>query len=470
MDIEFLRTLSCPYCRSALEVVSSSSDGSTAIDHGIVRCACYEYPIVDGILVLRQTSGPSDTIDPAVVELRAGSVERARTVLIERASMVPRSSDREGARRVPSVRATASGLRRRLGTVGHRLTRRSRQAVSTDEASTPIREDLDRLRPGGFADYLFQRYANPSFVAAVPVMAVLEAIESGEARPSATVLDLGCGAGHSTAMMKALFPSLSFVAADPDFVNLHLLRRQFADDATCICIDAELPLPFADRQFDAVFCLDAFHYIRAKWALARELDRVVDETGVWIFPHLHNAAVSNVSPGIPLRAEDYLRMFGSIDSFVLDEATVLRQFIDDHILDLTDVPRVHDLSGAPVFSLVGSRRVDVRRRYDIGRRMIGGGDRAELGVNPIYRVTREASTVRLDMAWPDPGLERECAAIRDHLPEHLDLEVAVWDRLRAGATEPEDEPIVAGLIETFVLVQLPPGYERLALDQRRRDG
>jgi hypothetical protein len=95
-------------------------------------------------------------------------------------------------------------------------------------------------------------------------------------------------------------------------------------------------------------------------------------------------------------------------------------------------------------------------------------DRTVLGVNPIYRISRRLATVHLDMEWPDPGLERECAAIRDHLPEHIEVDVGVWDRLRAGEPDAADESVVVGLIEAFVLVQLPRGYERLALDQRPR--
>lgn len=454
IDEQFLASLSCPYCRSGFEVVVRSPPAPHPIEHGTVRCACYEYPIADGILVVRQTSSPSDAVDEAAMAIRTGDVERARTALVERASMAGRAL-RAHYGVVPQARRHAARVRDWLVAA----TRRSADGHESD-ALSPVHADLRRFRPSGFADYLFQRYANPSFIAAVPMMGLLENAREGQGRSAPAVLDLGCGTGHSTAMMRTLFPRIHYVAADPDFVNLLLLHRHFDREATCVCLDAEVPLPFSDSQFDAVFCLDAFHYIRSKWALVRELDRVIDSGGLWIFPHLHNADVVNPSPGQPLSATDYARIFGVLDVVLLDEAAVLQEFLSGHVLDASDAPRIDEVASAAAFSMFGSRPRAHSRRYEIGRRLVDA-DRALLGVNPIYEVTCLPKAVELRMSWPNPSLEAECAAIRAFLPERLDLDPDAWARITALTTEPRDEDLMARLIESFVLVPLPPGYRHL---------
>lgn len=460
IDSDFIGALSCPYCRSDLEVSNAQPRPQGEIRHGIVRCSCYEYPIVDGILVLRQLSGASDTYDRAVELLRTGDVDGARSHLEAVASMVPRPITDRGTGPVERLRTMAAGWSRSA----RRSLARERPDDSADRHTAPLRLALDATRPRAYATYLYQRYANPSFVASVPMMALLETVERARSgRSTATVLDLACGIGHSTAMMATLFPTMEFVAADPDFINLQLLQRHFVDRATCVCLDAELPLPFADDQFDAVFCLDAFHYIRAKWALTRELDRVVDERGMWIFPHLHNAAVQNISPGIPLRPEEWSRMLDFAGGGVLqDESQVLDDFMVRHVLDLTDPPTPPALARAPNLAMYGTRRTDLARRFDIGRRLVDNTRIERLGVNPIYAITVERSVVKLRVAWPDQQLERECADIVPYLPDEIELDRGMLDRIRSGAVTHDDEQVLERLVTSFVLVPVAAGYHDIA--------
>ena len=454
MDIHWIEGLSCPYCRSALRVRQRSPLRGKSIDHGIVGCACYEYPIVDGIVVLRQMSGLSDTDDPAVRHLRVGDVDGARDHLLRTGSMV--SEPERGRSLVGSIRAAPSAARTALT----RLTRSSGQRRPLPhEVNGSFRAELERLRPGGFASYLFQRYANPSFVASVPLMSLLSAVDAPRAdgtRP--VVLDLGCGVGHSTAMMQSLFPTMTYVAAEPDFVNLHLLRRFFVPDAVCVCIDAELPLPFGAGSVDAVFCLDAFHYIRSKWALLRELDRVVADRGVWMFPHLHNAVAVNPSPGIPLDAVNYLRVFASIEPAMFDEASVLEAFMSDQTFQTTSAPDATRLRDAAVFSLVGSRHGNLEPQYDLAGRISDTAAAVSIGANPIYRVSSHGTTAHLDMDWPDAQLEFESRMIRSYLPDHLEVDAQLMADLDSGVVRPGHRDAVEALLRRFVFVHLPPGY------------
>jgi len=445
MDPAFLASLSCPYCRGGLGVVERLGHDED-LHHAIVACPCYEYPLVDGILVLRQLSGPSDTIDEAVVALRDGDPDRARAWLQTRGSMVtPPAAARHRAADV-----IRRGARHAIGRVRRRLA--PAEPVPTGEG-TPLGRDLEAMRPGGFATYLYLRAANPSFAAAVPLFTVLGAIGRAPDRMP-VVLDLGCGIGHSTALLRALYPEWQVVAAEPDFVNLQLLRRHFDRTAVCVCMDAELPLPFADDTFEAVVCLDAFHYIRAKYALARELDRVVRPAGVWLLPHLHNAAASNVSPGIPLRAEDYLRVVGRPDAVLLDESSVLERFARDRVVDLSAVR-----SGVPdaaAFSLVAGGGDRLWRVHQAAEALLSSP--TTLGPNPIFRAEVAGDRLELVREWPDPWLARECAQIECYLPASTSIELALLDRLASGQVAADDHERLLELVSSFVLVHLPPGY------------
>lgn len=322
----------------------------------------------------------------------------------------------------------------------------------------PVRDALEQERPAGFAHYLFQRYANPSFMAAVPALSIVRPATAAVGR-QAIVLDLGCGVGHSTALLSTLVAPGTVVAADPDFVNLALLRKYFAPDALCVCLDAELPLPFDTDVFDVAVCLDAFHYIRSKWALAQELDRITNfEPGLLVFPHLHNALVPNVAPGVPLSPDDYIRMFPTWDARLYDEAELLHQAVSDGIVDLKAPSSPSAFSGVPNLTMIASRRPDAFREYGLA----DVRDLASVGINPIYRaVAADDHQMVLETAWPNSELEHECAAALAYLPERTSLDRGLLERVAAMSLRPEDEPVVNDLLSRSVLVELPVGYERL---------
>lgn len=448
-----LAWMTCPYCRGRLDFESIAPATG---DHGIARCDCYRYPIVDGILVVRQLSGRSDTVDPAVEALSAGNVDAARALLRRHASMVGRVADSTRLERAMSAvrwatRAANESVARRRG--------HGQIASHTDRrgGSAPVRDALEAARPGGFAAYLFQRYANPSFAAALPALAALGPIADREVRPP-RVLDLACGAGHSTFALTALFPGADIIAVDPDFVNLELLQQHFAPGAVCVCADAELPLPFDDDVLDAAVCLDAFHYIRSKWALSRELDRIINTEGIVVLPHLHNALVGNVAPGIPLAPQGYLRMFAGLEARIYSEATLLDRAVDERILDLSTMQSPESVVSAPNLTLFASRRDDVFTVHQLARRPASLGI---LGINPIYDAALVGDQVELQVAWPDAMLARECAEIHRHLPTRTTVGHELLARIARGAITDDDAPAVDVLRARSILVELPSGYERL---------
>lgn len=471
--------LHCPYCGSSFEIELKEPGGGFDIRHGIIRCSCYRYPIIDGILILKQHSGLANIRDRRVELLEAGDIEGARECAIDSTPLVPRSRTL-WSRLVSFLEGKHVPLMGHLGSTKRNV----------DDPSLTLAHALELLRPGPYANYLFQRYANNSFLAAVAPLLLLKKLDSlTEPLPAATsadggskrcqttaagrerwVLDLACGIGHSSFLMRTLFPDLSVVSADHDFVNLYLARRYLIPDAPLVCIDAEVPLPFADDCFDSVFCLDGFHYIRSKVALLNELDRVVKPLGLWLFPHLHNALVPNLSPGIPLRAEDYMRCFSFLPCRLLTEAAVLRGFMRDQSLDLEAVPSEVELRSADVLTLIASRCGDWWRRHD---RLAGPlwRDKSLLAINPIYHLNSQVHTICLNIAWPSDSLERECSSVKEYLPAQIEVDRSLWNRLKSRLTTKGDDETIHQLVRSFVLVPLPAGYgspdERCELEAPR---
>lgn len=482
---DFIAELHCPCCGSGFqEEIQFSTENSNGL-YGIIRCACYRYPIIEGILVLKQVSGSADTRDRAIECIEAGDLDGALYYALSPNSAAPRARKTHLQEMIDFLGCESSSF-------GRKLTHREQKHTvgKICNGSLSFRQAVSVLRPTAYADYLYHRYANNSFLASIAPLLLLnelhceqygsskssgERIEAcrsnyetsgvsttGSRRHPPRVLDFACGVGHASFLIASLFPELSVIAADHDFANLYLARRYLIPNVACLCIDAEIPLPFEDKSFDAVFCLDGLHYIRSKVALLSELDRVLQREGLWLFPHLHNAMAHNVSPGIPLALDDYQRCFEFLHHQILPEADVLRDFIIDQSLDLSASPSSTELRQENVFSLIGSRRRDLWRKHSNMAALLWRAKPA-LSINPIYRVTNPGKTLQLKMEWPNAGLEEECAVIKKYLPQEYTIDSSLWKSSTNGMMNREDEAAIQSLINSFVLVHLPRHYSDLVI-------
>ena len=433
---ELIRNLHCPYCGSDFRVdLQAPPLEEAGVRNGILRCACYRYPIVDGILILRQRSGPVDTFDNAVAHLEAGDIESALHESFHAAS---------------PVQAPKTRWRKLLARLGS--SHNDRASLSLDRLT--FRQALDRYRPSGYAHYLFYRYANNSFLAAIPLLLLLRTLRSQ--RPSLAqpvrLLDLNCGVGHATFLARLLFPEMLVIPTDHDFANLYLAKRFLVRESACLCLDAELPLPFADNFFDAAVCIDGLHYVRSKTALIEELDRSTKEDGLLLFPHLHNALAANLSAGVPLAPKEYERCFQFAPLKLCSETQILLDFAERQMLDLTSRSG-EEISTAPVLSIVASRSPQIWRRHeDLAADLLKIN--ANWIVNPIYAHREGIDDVKLQMAWPNPALERECEPAKRVLRSECTLPLSQWARLKNGAAL-ENTQAFADLVKSFTIVPLP---------------
>lgn len=84
-------------------------------------------------------------------------------------------------------------------------------------------------------------------------------------RPANTVMDLGCGRGATSVFLARKF-GVNVVAADwwISANELYSRTREPGLNIFLMHLDVTQALPFAERSFDAIFCMDAIHYFGAK--------------------------------------------------------------------------------------------------------------------------------------------------------------------------------------------------------------
>lgn len=100
--------------------------------------------------------------------------------------------------------------------------------------------------------------------------------------PGERVLDLGCGAGRTTARLTLHYETH---AIDISPLNVYRTRNR-APDAHVKCAPAGR-LPYPDAHFAAVLLLDVFEHVRSERAVLHEVSRVLRPGGLLILsvPH-----------------------------------------------------------------------------------------------------------------------------------------------------------------------------------------
>lgn len=440
--LSIAQELTCPYCAGAYVAAWLESHPG----YGTLRCDCGTSPILDGVPWLARGrfgigSREDLVMGAAVAALEAGDPD---------ASVVEALlwSSRCRARR-------AAQLFRRLGKsppepLMNAVRRHLLRSVVQNQDLT-YAAALRELRNGRYADYLYHRFANPSLIAAMPVMFLLRDLAG---RPGARVLEVGGGTGHASFLLHRYFPELHIILTDSDLTNLYLARRFIAPSSTSLCVDAEARLPFADQSIDAVYCQDSFHYMREKADLVHELRRVVKPGGIWLFPHLHNSAADNPAPGIPLTPEGYLRLFSFLNPRMYSEESLLGQFHAEQTIDLSQPTPLESIRGAHAFTLLAGPP-SLWRRHDF--RSLFLRPAPDLQINRIYQRTPGGQPGPIH--WPNTDLKVECNAIEAFLQRRPALKPGTMDRLKRGQPTRDDQDEVGPLIRDFALVPMPERYD-----------
>lgn len=256
------------------------------------------------------------------------------------------------------------------------------EQLARDADHLTLREAMEALGYGRVGTYFAHRWSDPTYVAG---LALLE----GWSAPGGTAFELGCGIGHFLAALETR--GTAALGGDIVFSKLWLARHWVVPPSTeLVCFDAAAPWPF-ERQFDLVFCNDAFYFFEPKEQIARAMVR--HSTGTVLIGHVHNTGVAVHSAGAAVEPAQMLELLPGASLF--DDADLTRAGAFDE-----------KLSERSPFELSQADAISVAYRSS-GTGSVGGclgfDSRRPLTRNPLYRAGR--------INWPTERYREEYALL-----------------------------------------------------------
>jgi SAM-dependent methyltransferase len=295
--------------------------------------------------------------------------------------------------------------------------------------------------------YMQHRFTSPSFLAARAALGLVEG-------RGGFILDASCGMGHLSYYLAKLADPARIVAMDVDPESAYAARRFFVPDAAAVVAwDMNEPLPLQDGSVGAIFCLDAFHYVREKRTLAEEFTRVLSDDGVIAILHLHNSLQYNPMPGTPLSPEEYADLFSGSTVRMYPEDYFLRAQLRNEPIDLTQSAAAEDLKESSALMLIVAKDPRVVSKLTPTRNLLASrASNPKLG--DLYTVSRRDGKVSFERSVP-PTLLGEYPNIDQVLPER-------W--ISAGLLSFNRQPMKSlsadhrNLLEQNIFVDLPDNY------------
>ncbi len=330
-----LDQLVCPFCEGSLELIQGIEDDAGVVAHGIVQCSCSQYPVTHSIV---NFGGKHRfCLAPAVRHLKAGEVDKAVTVQLETETL-PQTLPGKAIRKL-----ALSGV---AGEMPVALWRRLTAPKLGDIRS--FAQGAKRLNNQGFGQYLADRYALPSFHAALPVCTMLQA-----ASPR-SILDLGSGAGHYMIVLKKLFPDANYIGVDQFYANL-LLGQLFLNPSRdlCACTNLKHP-PCVKSSFDLIFASDILYALSVgEDAVMQYLKQVSDNGEVYIprFDHCWDKSYKHP----PLNCPDLLP---KMTRYILDESATIETIRENGELGLASFLEQQDLNTCRAYGVLYATQRD----------------------------------------------------------------------------------------------------------------
>jgi SAM-dependent methyltransferase len=291
------------------------------------------------------------------------------------------------------------------------------------------------------------RFGQPRHLVALALASIIDS-------PQKPIVELGCGFGHITRSLLGRASGQPVIGLDHTFFCLYVAKHWIAPGAEYVCAEADTGLPFADGACAVAFCSDAFHWFRHKATAARELRRLVADSGVIILATLRNGLVEGHLYHGTLPPEGYRRLFGAIDHRVVSNRDILARYLDKQGPALARPVDVEPLAAEPWLSVVATCRPSVLRDY--GRFDAWPHAEGRLALNPLYQQDGQdgLGRARLRHTFPSAWYEKEDGDCRKYQPGTVSVSPELLTDLAAGKRTPEIEE----LIEQCVVVGMPERF------------
>ena len=398
--IKWIDDIICPYCSGSLKVVENIINKDSKGFSGIVECACRLHPVTHNILNFGGKT--CYAMDTAVSYLKKGNIEKATLVQIENETL---------------GQTFFSKIVKKLfkyGVIHKEKVSSWRNLTAPDllHVST-FTQGIKRLNLGSFGEYLIHRYALPSFHAALPICFLLRTLNFQ------SILDVGCGAGHYTYILKKLFPDSAYFGIDQYYANLLLGQRFLTPgDGIFVCLDLKHKAPFK-KKFGLVFSSDTHHTLSIESFFLKNYLDFVETSGLIYLPRFDH------SWGKSFRhkpSERYKPDNGMV-CYYLSEEFIIETLHRENRIALGKVLEQQELNNSRALGLIlGNPRDIINLESDNFFEKLS----QTIGpwcLNPCYRQIpdKEKNIFHLDTNCALPHPEERKNTILNYMPAELEL-------------------------------------------------
>jgi SAM-dependent methyltransferase len=448
MRSQFLKLMKCPYCGSGFRIQDVIEEKEDDLIFGCVRCECSEFPIVEGILILK--AGPMNRLIVRFIKER-----RTCEASIHCFGWDDFESLYKSYISFRFSKKIQEALRRFLFVLGRAELFREHGKNYRDYSAESL-SFYDVLGKSSFDMYLRNRFSTFSFWSIYPFIPLLK-------RKKSKILDLGCGAGHGAFVVSKYVEPQLHCCSDTSYRLLYLARKYFVQRAEFVCFDANSPLPFKDQLFDTIMMSDAFHYVYGRAYLAREMERTLLPGGLILLQHLHNSLTQNpATGGYPLTHKTYAHLFDS-DKFelnVMPEKRIVESYLFGNKLDLTAKYSEDELNSTNAMILMATSDKSLFKVYDkVNRDFLSVKN--NLVINPIYEMKSTDDSILLvrssQYARAQFLYEDYYPLTKKYIPEKYEIRkefVSVSGR----KVHISDLEKAEDLMKRFIIINVPENY------------
>ena len=288
MDRKLIADMNCPYCAGTYKIARECQGDDQRIRYGLLECRCFQFPIVDGVLLmsLNKGYGGAEEVLQPYVPLQMAAIQHllkddVAGLLAWMRRHVPLAAELIEGRAGAYLPFYARMNHMLEISEGEYLAEASRyEVVGYKRPLYELRKWIRRLnlRKTDVGSLLTTYFISRFFAPRVNTLAM----QLGQLPLDGRILSLCCGQGIFENLVAADGRNRELVCLDGQFLNLLITRQYVAPNASYICHDVTFPLPFNDGSFDGVFSSTCLPEIPAQRTFAREAIRVTNDTG-WTF-------------------------------------------------------------------------------------------------------------------------------------------------------------------------------------------
>ena len=441
---KFLQLLFCPYCGSDFELEALAEENGEIIT-GCLKCECSEFPIISGILILKDSPLNKDIIK--LIKERKSEEAIAQYLCCENFE------------KINSLETTLDlpfPLSLKLRWMEKQIILTLARAEEKKKCRKIYKNYSDKgisfhelLGTTFYETYLKHRFSGETLWSLYPFIPLIK-------NKNERILDLCCGVGYTSFILSNYVEPQQLCCADLVFSRLYLAKKYFAPNAQFVCLNADYPLPFKNKSFASILMLDAFNYIRTRALLAREVERLLLTDGLVLLLHIHNSYGFNLGGGTAISPKALVNLFKNsyLKTKVIPERNVLTNFVFGDKLDIGKEFSEEELNSSNALILMATLDKSIFKTYNkVNSDFLS--IRSHLIINPIYEMKRKDSKFLLKRPLHKYALGDIYPFSEKYLPKEIELSenLLTGREVKSKYIEKVDE-----LMKQFVVVNVPPNY------------